>query len=74
MYNGQNYNICLFCRNPTPIQDPLLNVTWYPVTENEMNYLDIDKELTMKKDLAKERIAFWEELQSTLLQSNNLVT
>ncbi|PSN44740.1 hypothetical protein C0J52_10745, partial [Blattella germanica] len=52
--------------NPTPTNDPLLNVTWDPVTESDFNYLDIDKELVMKKDLAKERIAFWEELKSSL--------
>ncbi|KAJ9600064.1 hypothetical protein L9F63_009645, partial [Diploptera punctata] len=54
--------------NPTPTQDPLLNVIWNPITENEMNYLDINNELTMKKDLAKERTAFWEELEMTLRQ------
>ncbi|PNF42151.1 Esterase E4 [Cryptotermes secundus] len=52
--------------NPTPGPDPSLGVTWIPVTETELNYLNIDKELTMQKDLAKDRVAFWEELQSSL--------
>jgi hypothetical protein len=53
-------------RNPTPEPDPSLGVTWIPVTKTELNYLNIDKELTMQKDLAKDRVAFWEELQSSL--------
>ncbi|XP_021912901.1 esterase E4-like isoform X2 [Zootermopsis nevadensis] len=52
--------------NPTPKIDPLLGVTWTPVTKGELNYLNIDKELTMQKDIAKDRVAFWEELQSFL--------
>jgi hypothetical protein len=55
-----------FFRNPTPDIDPLLGVTWTPVTKTELNYLNIDKELTMQKDLAKDRVAFWEELESSL--------
>jgi hypothetical protein len=53
-------------RNPTPETDPLLGISWTPVTKTELHYLNIDKGLTMQKDLAKDRVAFWEELQSTL--------
>jgi hypothetical protein len=48
-------------RNPTPVADKLLGVTWSPVTYNELNYLKIDKELTMHKDLMKENMNFWDE-------------
>jgi len=53
-------------RNPTPEFDPLLGVIWSPVTKDGLRYLNIDKELTMQNDLAKDRVAFWEELQSSL--------
>ena len=53
-------------RNPTPKFDPLLGVIWSPVTKDGLRYLNIDKELTMQNDLAKDRVAFWEELQSSL--------
>lgn len=52
--------------NPTPKFDPLLGVIWSPVTKDGLRYLNIDKELTMQNDLAKDRVAFWEELQSSL--------
>jgi hypothetical protein len=53
-------------RNPTPRSDPSLEVTWTPVTKTEFHYLNIDKKLTMQKDLAKDRMAFWEDLLSSL--------
>jgi len=53
-------------RNPTPKFDPLLGVIWNPVTKDGLRYLNIDKELTMQKDLLKDRMAFWEELKSSL--------
>jgi hypothetical protein len=53
-------------RNPTPRSDPSLGMIWTPVTKTEQHYLNIDKELTMQKDLAKDRMAFWEQLQSFL--------
>jgi len=43
----------------------MLGVTWTPVTKTEHNYLNIDTELTMQRDLAKDRVAFWEELLSS---------
>jgi hypothetical protein len=49
-------------RNPTPVADELLGVTWSPVVSNELNYLNIDSELTMNKDLMKENINFWDNI------------
>ena len=65
IYKNTYYNVLIY-RNPTPTQDPELNVTWNPVIASEMNYLDIDKELSMKKHLAENRLAFWKELESSL--------
>lgn len=48
--------------NPTPEPDSLLGVTWSPVTKAELNYLNIDKELTMHTDLMKENMDFWDEI------------
>jgi len=48
--------------NPTPEPDSLLGVTWSPVTKAELNYLNIDKELTMHRDLMKENMDFWGEI------------
>jgi hypothetical protein len=50
----------MFYRNPTPVDDKLLGVTWNPVTKTELNYLNIDKELTMQKDFMKENMDFWD--------------
>jgi hypothetical protein len=49
-------------RNPTPEPDSLLGVTWSPVTKTELHYLNIDKELTMHKDLMKENMDFWDKV------------
>jgi hypothetical protein len=49
-------------RNPTPVADKLLGVTWSPVTNMDFNYLNIDKELTMHKDLMKENMNFWDNI------------
>jgi hypothetical protein len=48
--------------NPTPVADKSLGVSWSPVTKTELNYLNIDKELTMHKDLMKENMAFWDNI------------
>jgi len=37
-------------------------VTWSPVTKTELNYLNIEKELTMHRDLMKENMDFWDEI------------
>lgn len=48
--------------DPTPEKDELLNVEWKPVTNKELNYLDIGEELTMKINPEKERMYFWDEI------------
>jgi competence transcription factor ComK len=52
----------LSSRNPTPEEDSSLEVTWNPVTKTEFTYLNIDKELTVQKDLMKENMDFWDEV------------
>jgi carboxylesterase type B len=54
-------------RNPTPEDDPLLNVTWPSYTADEPTYLNIDKELSLQYDLNKERLQFWEDLYKSVL-------
>jgi hypothetical protein len=49
-------------RNPTPVADKLLGVTWSPVVYNELNYLNIDSELTMHKNLMIENMNFWDNI------------
>jgi hypothetical protein len=65
--NWNAFQLLHVFRNPTPEPDPSLGVTWTPVTKTDLNYLNIDRNLTMQKDLAKDRVAFWEELQSSLM-------
>lgn len=48
--------------NPTPIADKSLGVTWSPITKTELNYLNIDKELIMHRDLMKENMNFWDNV------------
>lgn len=52
----------LLYRNPTPVADKLLGVTWSPVVYNELNYLNIDSELTMHKNLMIENMNFWDNI------------
>ncbi|XP_068084708.1 juvenile hormone esterase isoform X2 [Anabrus simplex] len=52
--------------NPTPEADPLLPIAWQPYTAVNPCYLDVGEELTMEKNLFKERIQFWEELYRNL--------
>lgn len=43
-------------------KDGLLDVEWKPVARNEINYLNINEELTNGVNPDAERIAFWDEL------------
>jgi len=52
-----------YYRNPTPTAEPLLGVTWTPVTGLQISYLNIDKSLSMETDLTKARVEFWEKLR-----------
>ncbi|NP_001034534.1 putative esterase [Tribolium castaneum] len=47
--------------NPTE-ENPLINVTWKPVTRNEMNFLDIGTKLTTGVDPDSDRMAFWQRI------------
>ncbi|KAI2474218.1 esterase B1-like isoform X2 [Diabrotica virgifera virgifera] len=47
--------------NPTP-QGNDLNLTWNPVNQEEVNYLDIGEELTMKMNPEPERLKLWKEI------------
>lgn len=53
--------------NPTPAEDPLLNVTWAAYTPDEPTYLNIDQELSLQYDLNKDRLQFWEDLYKSVL-------
>jgi hypothetical protein len=57
-------------RNPTPLQDPLLEVIWSPATKSELSYLNIDKELTMRRDLRTENVKFWEQMYKAAFQDD----
>ncbi|XP_044730504.1 venom carboxylesterase-6-like isoform X2 [Chrysoperla carnea] len=47
--------------NPTPeVQEVTNNVTWIPFTTKEENYLNIDSNLTMEKNLFADRYSVWE--------------
>lgn len=38
------------------------NVAWKPVTKNELNFINIDEELTAGVNPEAERMAFWDRL------------
>ncbi|KPJ19515.1 Venom carboxylesterase-6 [Papilio machaon] len=50
--------------NPTPDEDdPLLNITWDPVTsKDELNYLSISPNFTKGVNPFQDRMAFWDEI------------
>ncbi|PSN57791.1 Esterase FE4 [Blattella germanica] len=47
--------------NPTSEMNSDLNIQWQPTTRNNPVYLEIGKELSMKRDLLKERADLWKE-------------
>jgi hypothetical protein len=55
-------NFTLSCRDPTPQPDTLLNVKWEQATSTDHVYLNINTELSMQRDLLKERMRFWEDM------------
>jgi hypothetical protein len=55
-------NCTLSCRDPTPQPDTLLKVKWEPATSTDHMYLNINAELSMQRDLLKERMRFWEDM------------
>ncbi|CAH2083284.1 unnamed protein product [Euphydryas editha] len=46
--------------DPTPDTTELLPVKWIPMTEDTYNYLEINRELSLKKRPFHTRMAFWE--------------
>ncbi|XP_068627181.1 esterase FE4-like [Battus philenor] len=60
--------------NPTPETSELLPVEWSAVTEDVLNYLDIDLDLTLKRRPFHDRMAFWDlfyKMNSHLLKGND---
>jgi hypothetical protein len=53
------------CRDPTPEVNSELTVKWGHTTKTNNVYLKIDKELSMQRDLQKERMALWEEIMGS---------
>lgn len=47
--------------NPTP-ENSDLEVTWKPVEANSVNFLDIDKKLTLDINPENDRVKIWREL------------
>ncbi|KAJ3638223.1 hypothetical protein MTP99_001625 [Tenebrio molitor] len=49
--------------DPNPkVKDPVIDVKWKPVTKNEVNFLDIGKDLTTGINPEPERMNFWEDI------------
>ncbi|XP_013190276.2 carboxylic ester hydrolase [Amyelois transitella] len=49
--------------HPTPEEDPLLQVTWSPVENNErLNYINIGYDLTVGRNPFYDRMKFWDEI------------
>lgn len=53
----------MFCfSNPTPHDDRSLDgLNWAPYTNENKEYLHIDKQLEMKRDLYKDKFRFWDD-------------
>ncbi|XP_044729688.1 bile salt-activated lipase-like [Chrysoperla carnea] len=48
---------------PTPDDyDAYINIEWKPYTLEEPFYMDIDKKLSLKQNLFKDRMKFWDQL------------
>ncbi|XP_053603713.1 juvenile hormone esterase [Plodia interpunctella] len=51
--------------HPTPEEDPLFQVTWSPVeNNNRLNYLNIGYDLTVGRNPFHDRMKFWDEVHS----------
>lgn len=49
--------------NPNPQEsDDLLNIEWEPVGKDGLNYLNIDKDLSIGVNPEAERMEFWDRL------------
>lgn len=47
---------------PIPDKDKLLDVDWLPVTKTDLNYVNIDKDLSSGVNPDAEGVAFWDKL------------
>ncbi|PSN34294.1 Esterase FE4 [Blattella germanica] len=53
--------------NPTPEADPLLqNITWTPAKALDRFYLDIGRDLVLKRNLQNDRMSFWEDIYTSV--------
>ncbi|XP_068622296.1 juvenile hormone esterase-like isoform X2 [Battus philenor] len=50
--------------NPTPDKNHYLSVTWQPVTEENLYYLRLGKELSLETNPDKEKMEFWDQVYS----------
>lgn len=48
-------------RDPTAVLDDDVNIKW-PSLKESNDYMMINKELSLQKDVFKERVAFWAQL------------
>jgi hypothetical protein len=48
-----------------------VGVKWSPSTRTEHVYLNIDRELQMRRDLFKERMQFWEDMLGPYIKPHN---
>ncbi|XP_077284724.1 juvenile hormone esterase-like [Arctopsyche grandis] len=58
--------------NPTPTVDDVLNVLWKPITSTEINFLNIDFDLELRKDPFKGRFEFWDRIFENIPQLYNV--
>lgn len=63
-----------FCKygNPTPNQDEF-GLIWKPVTKEVFNYLDVDKELTLKTNPVEDRMRLWREIYKSHNNTKNFM-
>ncbi|KAK5645314.1 hypothetical protein RI129_006614 [Pyrocoelia pectoralis] len=55
--------------DPNPAsQDPLINVIWKAVKQDEMNFLDIGENLTVGVNPERTRMRFWDEIEKICLK------
>jgi hypothetical protein len=47
--------------DPTVEMNSILDINWDPITKRDPVYLDINKELSMQRDLLKDRASVWDE-------------
>jgi hypothetical protein len=56
-----NDSIILRFSDPSSEMNSILDVKWDPVKKTDPVYLDINKELSMRRDLLVDRVSLWNE-------------